>query len=199
MPYSLDDYLKPKQFCYEGNCADVDEEVEDLIKLSATPNISIMEIGFNAGHSSEVFLKHNNTSKVVSFDLGEYVSVDFGKDYIDSMYPDRHTLILGDSTQTVPKYILDNSGVKFDLIFIDGGHEYEIAIADIQNCYHLAHKNTIVIVDDVVFTPGWEQHYTVGPTQAWTEYLTSGKITELGRKDYRNGRGIAWGRYLTGL
>ena len=34
-------------------------------------------------------------------------------------------MIRGDSTISIPNYIAEN-GITFDLIFIDGGHEYEI-------------------------------------------------------------------------
>lgn len=60
--------------------------------------------------------------------------------------------------------------------------------------YHtLRSNNTIVILDDTVFTPGWEQHYTNGTTRTWTEHLQQNKIVELNRIDYCNGRGMSWG------
>jgi hypothetical protein len=31
-----------------------------------------------------------------------------GKEYIDATYPGRHTLIVGDSTVTVPQYKIEN-------------------------------------------------------------------------------------------
>jgi len=34
---------------------------------------------------------------------------------------------------------------------IDGGHEYEIAKADMENCFHLSHTHK-----DTIFTNGWE-------------------------------------------
>lgn len=194
MDTTLENYLKSKHILCEGKSADISEQVEKLIELSSEPNINIMEIGFNAGHSSELFLKNNNTSKVLSFDLGEYNSVEVGKDYIDCMYPGRHTLILGDSKETIPKFIIDNSNIKFDLIFIDGGHDYLTAKSDLENSYLLSHTNTLIIMDDVVYTPSWEQHYTVGPTKIWVEHVMSKKIFELGSKDYKNGRGMAWGK-----
>ena len=58
------------------------------------------------------------------------------------------------------------------------------------NCFHLAHKDTIVAIDDTMFTQKWEQHYTVGPTKVWTEYLQENNIIELDRKDYSNGLGM---------
>ncbi len=184
-------------YYFEGYCQQVQEQVEDLINLTNKPNINVMEIGFNAGHSAEVFLKNNNNLRLVSFDLGEQNYATPAKDYIDENYPNRHELIIGDSTVTVPIYLENNKDAKFDFIFIDGGKDYEIVNADIENCFHFAHKDTIVAVNDTMFTSGWEQFYTIGPTRAWVEHLQQNKIIELNRKDYLEGRGMSWGKYST--
>ena len=46
------------------------------------------------------------------------------------IYPDRHKLIIGDSTKTVPQY---NRDTKFEFIFIDCVHDYEIANSDMES------------------------------------------------------------------
>jgi predicted O-methyltransferase YrrM len=180
----------------EGYSQQNPKQVEDLINLTKSPNINVMEIGFNAGHSAEIFLKNNAQLTLTSFDLGchEYVSV--GKEYIDYIYPNRHTLILGDSTVTVPKFINDNNGKKFDIIFIDGGHEYHIAKADLENCKQLAHADTIVIMDDTVYNIGWHEPWTIGPTRVWFEGLFHKKILGLKGVDYFRGSGMSWGKYI---
>ena len=155
-----------------------------------------MEIGFNAGHSAEVFLQNNTELTLTSFDLGQHNYVTTAKEYIDTTYPNRHKLFLGDSRITIPIYLKNNKDTKFDIIFIDGGHQYEIAKADMENCFHLAHKDTIVVLDDTIFTKGWEKDYTIGPTRTWTEHLQQNKIIELNRKDYCIGRGMSWGKYI---
>ena len=63
-----------------------------------------MEIGFNAGHSAELFLSNNKNINVLSFDIGGHQYVKYGKEFIDNKYPNRHALILGDSVQTVPSF-----------------------------------------------------------------------------------------------
>jgi predicted O-methyltransferase YrrM len=155
-----------------------------------------MEIGFNAGHSAEVFLQNNKNLTLTSFDLGSHNYVTTAKEYIDATYPNRHTLILGDSNITIPIYLENNKDTKFDIIFIDGGHDYKIAKADMENSFHLAHKDTIVALDDTIFRKDWEKQYTIGPTRTWTEHLERNKIIELNRKEYCNGRGMCWGKYI---
>jgi len=194
--YSISKYLNTIGFnLSEGYCEQIPEQVNDLINLISKQNLNVMEIGFNGGHSAQLFLETNKTLNLLSFDLGMYDYVLPAKKYIDILYPNRHTLILGDSTITVPKFISENQNIKFDVIFIDGGHEYHIAKQDIDNCFHLSHKDTIVILDDTIFMDNWKQPWNIGPTQAWIDNLEQNKIIEIMRKDYELGRGMCWGKF----
>jgi len=152
-----------------------------------------MEIGFHSGHSAELFLKNNTSLTLTSFELLQYQYSLNGKQYIDTTYPKRHTMIIGDSRVSVPSFINSNKNTKFDVIFIDGGH---VATSDLENCFHLAHKDTIVIIDDTIFTPELEKNWTIGPSRAWAEFLQKNRIIELGRKEYSQGRGMCWGKYV---
>lgn len=194
---SLTSFLNSIGFInFEGHSQEAPPQVYDLIQLTNKPNINIMEIGFNAGHSAEVFLQNNKSLTLTSFDLGLHQYVNAGKMYINATYPNRHTLIIGDSRKTIPAYVKENKGTTFDFIFIDGGHDYDIAKSDLENCFHLAHKDTVVALDDTIFTRGWEQHFTIGPTRTWLEHIEEKKIIDINRKDYWPGRGMSWGKYV---
>lgn len=193
---SLTEYFRMKGvYHFEGYSQECPQQVFDLYNLS-TGKLRIMEIGFNGGHSSEIFLQSNNENTVTSFDLGYHSYVSIGKEYIDASFPGRHKLYLGDSRSTIPNFIKNNKDDKFDLIFIDGGHEYNVAMSDLENCRHLAHENTIVIMDDTMYKESWIQSWNIGPTQAWIEYLNKNMLIEIGKKDYGNGRGMSWGKYV---
>jgi predicted O-methyltransferase YrrM len=134
----------------------------------------IAEIGFNAGLSSYTFLEANPYAHVYSFDLGEHDYVHPAKDHIDAVFPRRHTLILGDSTQTVPKFRASGRVPRFDLVFIDGGHSYEVAKTDLQNMKGLADRDTVLVFDDLVPWKFWGE----GPTRAWQEALEDGYVDQ---------------------
>ena len=196
---SISDYLRNNGIVAEGKIEQVPQQIETLvsiIKMINKPIINVMEIGFNSGNSSCQFLRNGQNITVTSFDIGDHSYVLEAKKYIDMMYPMRHTLIIGDSRISVPKFIKDHSDTKFDIIFIDGGHTYEIANADVENCFKLADKDTIVILDDTIFTPSWTENWNVGPTKVWNECLLKNTILELGRASYWSGRGMAWGHYV---
>ena len=197
----LTNYLESKgihfSYDYEGYSGQFPAEEVILSHFASRPAVKeIMEIGFNAGHSAENFLLSNPNANVTSFDLGRVNAMQYGKDYIDATYPGRHTLIVGDSRQTVWQYKLDNPNKRFDVIFIDGGHTYDVAKVDIVHSSGLAHSDTSVIVDDIMYVSGWEAGWTVGPTKVWEEGKKFGEIQELGRVADRPGIGLVWGKYL---
>ena len=193
----ITDYLSARGLHeFEGHSQNVLKQVDDLIKLSSGSVLSVVEIGFNAGHSAEVFLQNNANLTLTSFDLGEHNYVLPAKEYIDTTYPNRHTLVLGDSTVSIPKYTSENPGKTFDLIFIDGGHDYSVSNADLDNCRMLANKDTIIIMDDTNYTSEWIHGHTIGPTRTWVEHLNAGTIVETHKVDYQGGRGMSWGNYV---
>lgn len=183
------------ELIYEGYVQQIKRQCDTIKKIIKDYNIkNVLEIGFNNGSSSELFLS-NGIEFVLSFDIGEYDYVNKYKKKIDIKYPNKHELIIGNSVETIPKYI-ENSEKKFDLIFIDGGHEYIIAKSDLINCKKLAHESSIVILDDTVKDYQSVQTWNIGPNMVWREALFKNFITELGSEDYDNGRGQSWGKYL---
>ncbi len=132
----------------------------------------VAEVGFNAGHSSYLFLSSRPEVEVVSFDLGEHPYVDMVKELIDRKFPGRHRLVKGDSRTTVPEHASAHPGVAYDLVYIDGGHDYEVAKADIANCAALSGPRTLVLMDDL--EPS--RDYGVGPVRAWGEAIADGLV-----------------------
>jgi hypothetical protein len=100
--------------------------------------------------------------------------VSAAKTFIDRKFPGRHELVVGDSTVTVPRYQAAHPDTHFDLAFVDGGHDYEVASADLHNCWNLA-RGAFVIMDDLL---GWTT-WGAGPVRAWAEACSTGLVNAL--------------------
>lgn len=64
----------------------------------------------------------------------------------------KYRLFKGDTKETLPKAIPNLP--KMDFIYIDGGHSYETAKSDWENCEKLMHDRTVVVFDDYEFCDG---------------------------------------------
>lgn len=152
-----------------------DEQLLYLSELVHRQNIrTVAEIGFNAGITSHTLLKAKPDLTIVSFDIHHHNYVQPAKKFIDRHCPGRHALVYGDSKQTVLAYKEANPSARFDLVFIDGGHDYETARADIENCKRLCDAKSMVIMDDLTPWHSWGE----GPTKAWAEAIESGLVVQ---------------------
>jgi predicted O-methyltransferase YrrM len=136
----------------------------------------VAEIGMNAGYSTHAFLAQGAKRHVISFDIGKHPYIKPAKKLIDEWYPGRHDLILGTSLETVPVFKLANPNTDFSMIFIDGGHSYKTASADIRNMFALSDVDTVLVMDDT--TP--HRSYGKGPYKAWeTATEVNGLVNHL--------------------
>jgi predicted O-methyltransferase YrrM len=191
---NLKEYYKDNNInIVEGYSQEVEREIEILKEQSSKENIkNILEIGFNAGHSAELFLQ-NSKANIISFDIGIHHYVDIGYKYLKSIYDKRLELVLGDSNVTVPQL---ETEIKYDLIFIDGAHTTPIAYNDIKNCKRLSHKDTILIIDDTIKDEKLMHSFNKEVNDAWNKCIEEGIVEEVYTEDFSSGRGISIGRYL---
>lgn len=121
---------------------------------------TVCQTGFNTGVSALALLCATRKEVIVhSFDLGEHSYVHPAAAYLESLYPGRHRLTLGSSLDTLPAErqrrgitrhgnSTGPSSGYCDYVFIDGGHTFEVAMADIRNFRELSAPQTTVAVEN---------------------------------------------------
>jgi hypothetical protein len=114
---------------------------ENFLFLTKNAN-KILEIGFNAGHSTLIALLANKKSKITVIDTCEHIYTEETFNYLSSKFPNRLKLIKGNSTKILPS-IKD----KFDLIHFDGGKEKTI-LKDLEYSKNIVKSEHILIIDD---------------------------------------------------
>lgn len=113
-------------------------EIVELVKPK-----NIIEIGFNMGWSSAMWLELAPKAKVFSFDISYKKETIVAAEILTERYPNRFKY-LNRHDFNFFSFVNDND---FDLIFIDGGHELNDVIVDIEFALNLKMPN--IAFDDI--------------------------------------------------
>lgn len=134
--------------------------------LAGVPgNVTVCETGFNFGHSAFNVLTANDKLRVFSFDLGNHLYARKMAVNLAEMFgPGRINVEFGDSQTSIPNFKSKKLLPLCDIIFIDGGHTFDVAKADITNLATHASKHNVIIMDDHPtdwsndFGKAWDMH-----------------------------------------
>ena len=146
----------------------------DLVRF-ARYGRNILEIGTNAGHS--LALINEGISKE-EYNKGMIVGIDkcfhkYTKPCMDIFreHSNKDFMFLeGTSEKVLPELNSNGTYIRFDKIHIDGGHTERALRNDIEMCYNLSTKETIVCIDDTNFTK---------IKKICDEYISNGLLTEV--------------------
>ena len=116
-----------------------------FVAMAALGHKSVLEIGFNAGHSALIMLTANPQLKFVAVDIGWHAYAIPCFNYLHSVFGDRIEFIHSDSLQAWP-FLMDRD---FDLVHIDGNHEPTHLEVDLVNAMTMTRRGTRILVDDV--------------------------------------------------
>tara|TARA_Y100000356_G_C11249954_1_gene286449 strand:- start:800 stop:1429 length:630 start_codon:yes stop_codon:yes gene_type:complete len=135
---------------------------------------TILEIGFNIGHSATLFLDYcpDKKSKVTSVDLGIHKDTIKASEAVKGHFGDRFRFHLLNS-----KYMENTlKHDTFDLAFIDGDHTHQGVQNDIQSCINL--KIPYLLFDD---WHTYDEHgrYTNGVKTTCDMFEKAGKISKV--------------------
>jgi predicted O-methyltransferase YrrM len=130
---------------------------------------SVLEIGFNAGHSTLLFLLANPTSKIYCFDTCQHNYTKPCFEYLSRAFPGRLELIEGRSGEQMEKYKASHSQLMCDVIHIDGDHELSNANGDFFRSLAYAKYKAFLIYNNV--------------DMDWLRMLWDGYIRDLHLKD----------------
>lgn len=140
---------------------------------------NVCETGFNAGCSSFYHLTASNQTVVQSFELGGDLYHKDVAEWMSGVFGSRFSIHLGDSTKSVPEYARQNPDFRCDFMYVDGGHIYSVARADMINFSNMANlKHNFIAFDD--YPPGWQNF-----GKAWEDSLSDGTVQELMRCTYK--------------
>lgn len=136
-----------------------------------------LEIGYSTGINNTILNKFFNFKQIVAVDN---FSADISSDsLLANLRRKSLTLVCGNSDSKLVLNTVKEYG-KFDLIFVDGSHEYKDVKRDLENYSKLLSKNGILAVHDI---HGIEYP---GVNKAWMEFKKNKKFTfkEIVNKKY---------------
>ena len=119
------------------------------------PGCNYLEVGVDGGGFLETVLREGEPLMAILFDMWDghagHGFTSFA--HIEAITrKHRHTFfrtIEGDSKKTLPSFAAEEEGAMgFDLINIDGGHDFETALSDLTHSWPLLRPGCFLVLDD---------------------------------------------------
>ena len=161
----------------EGHSGNILEETLTYYRIAQAPVVkTVCETGFNAGHSTLMWLKANPKTQVYSFDMGSHEYSRPMAQYLDMEFPGRLHVTWGDSTVTLPAFRKAHPEVTCDLLIIDGGHTHDICQSDYDNFKQMASNKSIILLDNY---PDKRRTWQRALGDVWEQAKQKGEIIEI--------------------
>ena len=109
---------------------------------------SLLEIGFNGGHSALLALATNPELRYTGIDIATHPYVRPVAEYLASVFGSRFELIEGDSRHILPYLMTHRRDRTFDVFHVDGNHGIPVCRSDISSCLCLPGAGQHLILDD---------------------------------------------------
>jgi hypothetical protein len=152
----------------------------------ASAKSSVLEIGFNAGHSAALMLAANPSLTYKGIDICEHGYSKPCFEVLARHFPGRVAFYPGDSTKVYPANAADFADC--DLVHVDGGHTLALFRADMTNALKLPYTavDRHILVDDT------EDAYWVEITPELNRWIADGwvEIDTLGGKLQAHGKHV---------
>lgn len=119
--------------------------------LSGVDRPNVLEIGVDRGVMFLTLMhwlvKHKPEFMIVGIDVKIQDSIPPMIMYVERAYERQHVIFVEDNSLRVLPKIVEH-GTKFDLVLIDGDHNYHTVSQELQHVNELTHPGSFVIIDD---------------------------------------------------
>lgn len=132
------------------HCSNVSIQCFRMMARVCRP-VSILEIGFNLGHSCEIMFYLCSPNRIISVDINTAPDLLKARDLVAARHPGSFELITGDSKDPGTRAMIasaNSRGVPFDLVYIDGDHSVEGVNADVELALSLGPR--FIFFDDLM-------------------------------------------------
>ncbi len=135
--------------------------LQDFQKKNKKKLGKFLEIGFSTGKVNTILNKFFQFEQIVAVD--NFSAEISSKDLLANLVRKNLTLICGNSDTKNTLSLVKNFS-SFDLVFVDGSHEYKDVKTDLKNFSKMVSKNGILIAHDIHS----KEH--PGVNKAWNEF-----------------------------
>jgi hypothetical protein len=143
--------LEPN-YCYDSlqrKSHDLHKQINLFSIASIKSNANVINVGFNAGHSTLLFLLAHPSSIIHCFDNCSHKYTLPCYQYLATHFPNRVHLYQGNSQHTLPAFKNNNLHLKAQVVLLDGSQDLAIRNGDFFHSLHFVSFKDILIYNGI--------------------------------------------------